>query len=205
MGSFTLTALSATLIFAKFVRSSITFNAQGCSRSRAPEIPLAKAKASPSELGFLSTLFPRIFLRLTPCRSLYRSSSTYFQLPELLTVLTTRLFLIQRLCLCLEIASPEDHLPQALVTDVLGAGPARSGKIDQTNIVPGSRPLRAGMMISSGSLRDKLTFHIHRRVHDPRAFQMAEQSRPIYVQRVESQTPQPQSITEGSRHVVIVD
>ncbi|CAI7642867.1 unnamed protein product [Penicillium manginii] len=44
-----------------------------------------------------------------------------------------------------------------------------------------------------------------RRVHDPRAFQMAEQSRPIYVQRVESQTPQPQSMTEGSRPVVIVD
>ncbi|KAJ5369607.1 hypothetical protein N7509_014219, partial [Penicillium cosmopolitanum] len=42
-----------------------------------------------------------------------------------------------------------------------------------------------------------------RRVHDPRAFQMAEQSRPIYVQRVESQTPQP--MPEGSRHVVIVD
>lgn len=43
-----------------------------------------------------------------------------------------------------------------------------------------------------------------RRVHDPRAFQMTEQSRPIYVQRVESQPPPSQYLPEG-RHVVIVD
>ncbi|KAJ6112617.1 hypothetical protein N7512_007941 [Penicillium capsulatum] len=42
-----------------------------------------------------------------------------------------------------------------------------------------------------------------RRVHDPRAFQMAEQSRPIYVQRVESHPP-PQSVPDN-RPVVIVD
>ncbi|KAJ6036051.1 hypothetical protein N7540_000330 [Penicillium herquei] len=42
-----------------------------------------------------------------------------------------------------------------------------------------------------------------RRVHDPRAFQMVEQNRPIYVQRVESQPPQ-YSISDG-RPVVIVD
>jgi hypothetical protein len=38
---------------------------------------------------------------------------------------------------------------------------------------------------------------------DPRSFQMAEQSRPIYVQRVEPQPPQ-YNMSEG-RHVVIVD
>jgi hypothetical protein len=42
-----------------------------------------------------------------------------------------------------------------------------------------------------------------RRVHDPRSFQMAEQNRPIYVQRVESQPP-PQTVPDG-RHVVTVD
>ncbi|KAJ5138074.1 hypothetical protein N7526_004307 [Penicillium atrosanguineum] len=42
-----------------------------------------------------------------------------------------------------------------------------------------------------------------RRVHAPRSVQMAEQNRPIYVQRVESQPPQ-QTVPDG-RHVVIVD
>ncbi|KAJ5160622.1 uncharacterized protein N7482_007626 [Penicillium canariense] len=42
-----------------------------------------------------------------------------------------------------------------------------------------------------------------RRVHDPRFFQMVEQNRPIYVQRVESQPPQ-YTVPEG-RHIVIVD
>ncbi|KAJ5684803.1 uncharacterized protein N7477_001148, partial [Penicillium maclennaniae] len=41
------------------------------------------------------------------------------------------------------------------------------------------------------------------RVHDPRSFQVTEQNRPIYVQRVEEQ-PQQQTVPDG-RHVVIVD
>ncbi|KAJ5691488.1 hypothetical protein N7488_012223 [Penicillium malachiteum] len=43
-----------------------------------------------------------------------------------------------------------------------------------------------------------------RRVHDPRAFQMVEQNRPIYVQRVESQPPQ-YSMSDSGRPAVIVD
>ncbi|KAJ5281934.1 hypothetical protein N7478_007306 [Penicillium angulare] len=42
-----------------------------------------------------------------------------------------------------------------------------------------------------------------RRTHDPRAFQMAEQNRPIYVQRVESQPPQHNMSDE--RPVILVD
>ncbi|KAJ5622825.1 hypothetical protein N7490_011430 [Penicillium lividum] len=42
-----------------------------------------------------------------------------------------------------------------------------------------------------------------RRMHDPRTFQMAEQNRPIYVQRVESQPPQ-YPMSDG-RPVIIVD
>jgi len=44
---------------------------------------------------------------------------------------------------------------------------------------------------------------LHSRVHDPRSFQMAEQNRPIYVQQVESQLPQP-TIPDG-RHVIVID
>ncbi|CEJ59078.1 hypothetical protein PMG11_07713 [Penicillium brasilianum] len=43
-----------------------------------------------------------------------------------------------------------------------------------------------------------------RRVHDPRSFQMVEQNRPIYVQRVESQPPSQYTVPDG-RPVVIVD
>jgi hypothetical protein len=43
-----------------------------------------------------------------------------------------------------------------------------------------------------------------RRVHDPRSFQMIEQNRPIYVQRVESQPPAQYAVPDG-RPVVIVD
>ncbi|KAJ5936970.1 hypothetical protein N7466_003420 [Penicillium verhagenii] len=42
-----------------------------------------------------------------------------------------------------------------------------------------------------------------RRVHDPRTFQMAEQNRPVYVQRVESQPPQ-YPMSDG-RPVIVVD
>ncbi|KAJ5880569.1 uncharacterized protein N7473_011622 [Penicillium subrubescens] len=43
-----------------------------------------------------------------------------------------------------------------------------------------------------------------RRVHDPRSFQMVEQNRPIYVQRVESHPPSQYAVPDG-RPIVIVD
>ncbi|KAJ5587927.1 uncharacterized protein N7459_003692 [Penicillium hispanicum] len=46
-------------------------------------------------------------------------------------------------------------------------------------------------------------FSTTRRVHDPRSFPMAEQNRPIYVQRVESRPPQYTAPDE--RHIVIVE
>ncbi|KAJ5995821.1 hypothetical protein N7481_002798 [Penicillium waksmanii] len=69
--------------------------------------------------------------------------------------------------------------------------------------MPGNRQPRGQPLVGARERRPGSGPGPKRRVHDPRAFQMAEQSRPIYVQRVESQTPQP--MPEGSRHVVIVD
>ncbi|KAJ5248679.1 hypothetical protein N7468_000130 [Penicillium chermesinum] len=71
--------------------------------------------------------------------------------------------------------------------------------------LPPHPPARQAYSYGTGSRdhRHGNASHATRRAPDPRFFQMAEQNRPVYVQRVNSQPPQ-NPVPDG-RHVVIVD
>ncbi|KAJ5667527.1 hypothetical protein N7507_003391 [Penicillium longicatenatum] len=93
-------------------------------------------------------------------------------------------------------ASSEQRLPSPRVTHSSHQTFSHPETIPGTCLphgrVPTPRERRPGSGLSNA-----------RRVHDPRTFQMAEQNRPIYVQRVESQPPQ-YSMSDG-RPVLVMD
>ncbi|KAJ5563865.1 hypothetical protein N7513_000107 [Penicillium frequentans] len=94
-------------------------------------------------------------------------------------------------------ASSEQRLPSPRVTHS-----SHHQTFNHLETIPGSRQPH-GRVPTPRERRPGSGLSTMRRVHDPRTFQMAEQSRPIYVQRVESQPPQ-HPMSDG-RPVLVMD
>ncbi|KAJ6088293.1 hypothetical protein N7486_009554 [Penicillium sp. IBT 16267x] len=94
-------------------------------------------------------------------------------------------------------ASSEQRLPSPRVTHS-----SHHQTFNYLETIPGSRQPH-GRVSTPRERRPGSGLSTTRRVHDPRTFQMAEQNRPIYVQRVESQPPQ-YPMSDG-RPVLVMD